>query len=46
MGNTFADFFNLTKKPANMRVAMDVDGNAFVHLFMERMKSLCRTLAD
>jgi purine nucleosidase len=46
MGNTFADFLNLTKKPANMKVAMDVDGNAFVHLFMERMESLSRSMAD
>lgn len=44
MGNTFADFFNLTKKPANMKVAMDVRGEEFVALFLQRMESLSRSI--
>jgi len=42
MGNTFADFFNISKKPANMKVALDVRGADFVALFLGRMESLCR----
>ncbi len=42
MGNTFADFLNLSKKPVNMKVALDVRGDAFVNLFMKRMETLCR----
>ncbi len=42
MGNTFADFMKVSKKPANMRVALDVRGRDFVELFLERMESLCR----
>ncbi|HET7142607.1 MAG TPA: nucleoside hydrolase, partial [Anaerolineales bacterium] len=46
MGNTFADFFNLSKKPVNMKVAMDVRGDDFVELFLRRMESLSRTIQD
>ncbi|HEY3473972.1 MAG TPA: nucleoside hydrolase [Anaerolineales bacterium] len=46
MGKTFADILNVTKKPANMRVAMSVRGEEFVELFVERMESLSRSLAD
>ncbi|MGE5374055.1 MAG: nucleoside hydrolase [Bacteroidota bacterium] len=40
MGKTFADVINITKKPANMKVAMDVRGEDFVELFLQRMESL------
>ena len=39
-GNTFADFMNVSKKTANMKVALDVRGRDFVELFIERMESL------
>ena len=41
-GKTFADFMKVSKKPANMKVALDVRGRDFVELFIERMESLCR----
>ena len=39
MGKTFADILNVTKKPANMRVAMNVRGDDFIELFLQRMES-------
>jgi inosine-uridine nucleoside N-ribohydrolase len=46
MGKTFADILHVTKKPANMKVAMDVRGEGFIDLFMQRMESLSRRFAD
>jgi purine nucleosidase len=46
MGKTFADILNVTKKPANMRVAMSVRGNDFIELFLQRMESLSRQIPD
>lgn len=40
MGKTFADILNVTKKPANMKVAMGVRGEEFVELFLQRMEDL------
>jgi purine nucleosidase len=40
MGKTFADFYNFTKKPANMRVALGVRPRDFIELFLERMERL------
>jgi purine nucleosidase len=42
MGKTFADMFNIMKKPANMKVAMNVRGEDFVELFVQRMEALSR----
>jgi purine nucleosidase len=42
MGNTFADFYRMTGKPANMQVAMDVRSGDFIQLFLERMERLSR----
>jgi purine nucleosidase len=42
IGNTFADFMKVSKKPANMKIALDVRGRDFVELFIERMEGLCR----
>lgn len=42
MGNTFADFYHMTGKPANMKVALEVDARGFIELFLERMEALCR----
>jgi purine nucleosidase len=46
MGKTFADILNVTKKPANMKVAMKVRGEDFIELFVQRMESLSRTIPD
>jgi purine nucleosidase len=40
MGKTFADILKGTKKPANMKVAMQVRGEEFVELFLQRMEAL------
>src|SRR5215216_28840 len=45
MGKTLADIFNVTKKPANMKVAMDVRGAEFMELFLQRMETLSRNLS-
>ncbi|MBI2332842.1 MAG: nucleoside hydrolase [Chloroflexi bacterium] len=42
-GKTYADFMKVAKKPANMKVALDVRGREFVELFIERMETLCRS---
>lgn len=43
MGKTVADFYNYTKKPANMRVALGVRVRDFLDLFVERIRHLART---
>lgn len=40
MGNTLADFMKVSKKPANVKVALGVRGREFVELFIERMEKL------
>ena len=40
MGKTFADVYGVTQKPANMKVAMNVLGEEFVGLFVQRMEAL------
>ena len=44
MGKTFADVFGVTKKPANMKVAMQVRGEDFIELFVQRMETLAKTI--
>ena len=39
-GKTYADFMKVTKKPANIKVALNVKGREFVELFIERMENL------
>ncbi|MCE9645856.1 MAG: nucleoside hydrolase [Chloroflexi bacterium] len=46
MGNTFADFSNVSKKPVNMKVAVDVRGDDFVELFLTHMETLGRSIQD
>lgn len=46
MGKTFADIQNVLKKPANMKVAMDVRGQEFVELFLQRMETLSRRFGN
>ena len=46
MGKTFADIFDVTKNPANMKVAMNVRGEEFIELFLQRMESLSRNISE
>ena len=46
MGKTFADIFHVTKKPANMKIAMEVRGDDFIELFVQRMETLARKIAE
>lgn len=41
MGKTFADFYNILGKPANMQVALDVHAHAFIQLFIDRIQPIC-----
>ena len=41
-GKTYADFMKVAKKPANIKVALDVKGREFVELFIERMENLAK----
>lgn len=44
MGNTFADFYHMTKKPANMRVALGVRPRDFMEMFLGRMEVLAKSI--
>jgi purine nucleosidase len=46
MGKTFADIFHVTKKPANMKVAMDVHGEDFIEVFLQRMEKLSQNITE
>ena len=46
MGKTFADILNVPKKPANMKVAMDVRGEDFIELFLQRMETLSQDIHE
>ena len=43
MGKTVGDFYNYTKKPANMRVALGVRARDFLDLFLERIERLAQS---
>jgi len=45
MGKTFADFYEMTGKPANMRVTLGVRPRDFIELFIERMQDLSRRIS-
>ena len=45
MGNTFADFYHMAQKPANMKVALGIRPRDFMELFLERMEKLARSLS-
>ncbi|GAB4484061.1 MAG: nucleoside hydrolase [Anaerolineales bacterium] len=40
MGKTFADFYHMTNKPPNMKVALGVRAEAFLELFVQRIAAL------
>ena len=42
MGKTVADFYNYTKKPANLKVALGVQARDFIELFLSRIERLAR----
>jgi purine nucleosidase len=42
-GKTIGDFYNYSKKPANMRVALGVRSRDFIELFLERMENLAQS---
>jgi purine nucleosidase len=44
LGKTFADFYNYTKQPANMKVALGVRARDFIELFLERMEKFAGSL--
>lgn len=46
MGNTFADIYNVTKKPVNMKVAMNVRSDEFIELFLQHMEMLSKSVPD
>lgn len=46
MGKTFADFYKMTGKPANMKVALEVRARPFIDLFVERMEGLIQAVQD
>ncbi len=46
MGKTFADFFNFSKKVANMKVALGVRARDFIELFLERIEKLAHRISE
>jgi purine nucleosidase len=44
LGKTFADFYNVSQKPANMKIALGVRPRDFLELFLERMEQLSTTV--
>jgi len=44
-GKTFADFYHMTGKPANMKVALGVRPRKFLELFLERMVKLAKNIS-
>ncbi|HKJ38136.1 MAG TPA: nucleoside hydrolase [Anaerolineales bacterium] len=46
MGKTFADVFGKLNQPVNMKAAMDVRGDDFIELFLQRMETLGKSITD
>ena len=44
MGKTLTDFYGVTKKPANMKIALGVRARCFMELFLERMEMSPRSV--
>jgi len=44
-GSTFADFYRMTRKPANLKVAFGVRQRDFFELFLARMEKLAREIS-
>jgi purine nucleosidase len=41
LGKTFADFYKMNQRAANMKLALGVRARDFMELFLERMENLC-----
>jgi len=46
MGKTIGDFYNYSKKPANMKVALAVKSRDFIDLFVERISNFAQLNRD
>jgi purine nucleosidase len=46
MGKTYADFYQMLKKPPNMQVALEVRARDFIELFLERIRPLCEVIQN
>lgn len=46
LGKTFADFYGMTGKPANMKVALEVNARQFMELFLDRMERLSKVIPE
>jgi len=46
MGKTIADFYNYSKKPANLKVALGVRARDFIDLFVARIRSFAYTIGS
>jgi purine nucleosidase len=44
MGKTIGDFYNYTRRPANMKVALGVKPREFMELFIERVMRLAQMM--
>ncbi len=44
MGNTYADFYKMTKRLPNMKVALGVRARDFIELFLDRVGKLSETI--
>ena len=44
MGKTIGDFYNYSKKPANLKVALEVKSRQFIDLFVERIMRLAQSV--
>lgn len=44
MGKTFADFYKMTGKAPNMKVALDVQPDDFIDLFVSRVEALAKKI--
>ncbi len=46
VGKTFADFYKLSRQPANMQVALGVRARDFMELFLTRMETLSMAISN
>lgn len=44
MGKTFADFYKMSQKPANMKIALGVRARDFIELFLDRVGKLSKSI--
>jgi purine nucleosidase len=44
LGKTFADFYRMSRQPANMQIALGVRARDFMEIFLERMETLSKSI--